>query len=93
MVSAVTLTEVLRGHRRDAAVHLVLKACRVAPVTEQVGRAAGELLGRTGRKDTVDALVVATAAGLGGPVRLLTSDPSDLKALTQDLPRISVRAV
>lgn len=93
VVSAVTLAEVLRGHPRDAAVHLLLKGCRVEPVSAAVGRAAGELLGRTGRKDTVDAVVVATAATLPAPVLVLTSDPSDLGALTADLPGIAVEAV
>jgi predicted nucleic acid-binding protein len=93
VVSAVTLAEVLRGHPRDAAVHLLLKGCRVDPVSTAVGRAAGELLGRTGRKDTIDAVVVATAATLPAPVLVLTSDPSDLEALTADLPGIAVVAV
>lgn len=93
IVSAITLVEVLRGHRRDAAVHLLLKGCRVEPVSAEVGRAAGELLGHTGRKDTVDAVVAVTAARLPGSVRLLTSDPSDLGALTDDLAKVHVEAV
>lgn len=92
-VSALTLVEVLRGHGRDAAVHAVLKTCRVEPVTKAIGRAAGELLGRTGRSDTVDAVVAATAASLPAPVRLLTSDPKDLQALTSELPGVTVEAV
>jgi len=90
VVSAITLTEVLRGRRRDAAVHLLLKAFRVEPVSEELGRAAGELLGRTGRRDTVDAVVVATAASLHRPVRILTSDPGDIEALAEDLDDIQV---
>jgi len=93
VVSTITLTEVLRGRRQDAAVHLLLKTFRVVPVTAAIGRAAGELLGRTGRKDTVDAIVVVTASDLGGPVRLLTIDSGDLAALAEDLPHVSVRAV
>jgi len=93
VVSAVTLAETLRGHRRDASVHRVLGGCRIEPVSAEVGRAAGELLGRTGRKDTVDAVVAATAAGLPGSVRVLTSDPSDLRALTEGMPGIHVEAV
>jgi predicted nucleic acid-binding protein len=93
VVSAITLTETLRGHRRDARVHGVLGGCRIEPVSAEVGRAAGELLGRTGRKDTVDAVVAATAARLPGSVRVLTSDPSDLGALTEDLPGVRVEAV
>jgi predicted nucleic acid-binding protein len=93
VVSAVTLAEVLRGHRRDAAVHLLLKGCRVEPVSREIGRSAGELLGRTGRKDTVDAVVVATAATLPMPVLVLTSDPVDLGDLSADVPGVRVEAV
>jgi predicted nucleic acid-binding protein len=93
VVSAVTLAETLRGHRRDARVHGVLGGCRIEPVSTEVGRAAGELLGRTRRKDAVDAVVAATAAKLPGSVRVLTSDPADLRALTEEFPRVTVEAV
>lgn len=55
-VSAVTLTETLRGGPRDARVHALLKGVDQEAVTPGLGRAAGELLGRTGRADTVDAV-------------------------------------
>ena len=93
VVSAVTLAETLRGHRRDARVHGVLGGCRIEPVSTEVGRAAGELLGRTKRKDTVDAVVAVTAAKLPGSVRVLTSDPADLRALTEEFPRVTIEAV
>jgi predicted nucleic acid-binding protein len=92
-VSALTLTEVLRGHARDASVHAVLKQCDVVPVTAAIGRAAGELLGRTGRKDTVDAIVAVTAAAAPRPVTVLTSDPEDLGALTAEQAWITVERV
>jgi hypothetical protein len=60
------------------------------PVTPEQGRAAGELLGRTGRADTVDAIVAITAAGLGQRVRILTGDVDDLNALTADMKNVSV---
>ena len=89
-VSAVTLTETLRGRPRDARVHALLKAVKKEPVTPEQGRAAGELLGRTGRADTVDAIVAITAAGLGQRVRILTGDVDDLNALTADMKNVSV---
>ncbi len=91
-VSAVTLTETLRGSSRDARarIHALLKAVRTEPVTPQQGRAAGELLGRTGRADTVDAIVAITAAGLGQNVRILTGDVEDLTALTAEMNNVSV---
>lgn len=93
VVSAITLTEVLRGHERDASVHRALKACQVRPVTAEVGRAAGELLGRTGRKDTIDAVVAVTAFAQPAPVLLVASDPDDLAALTAGSPGVRLRAV
>lgn len=89
-VSSVTLTEVLRGHARDARVHALLAGVEQNPVTPELGRAAGELLGRTHRDDTVDAIIAATANGLAVTVRLLTGDPDDLRALTSEMPSVTV---
>ena len=92
-VSAVTLAETLRGGPRDARVHSLLKSVVQRPVPPELGRAAGELLGRTGRADTLDAIVAATASGLGQRVRILTSDPRDLRALTAEMDAVTVVAV
>ncbi|MGH9126866.1 MAG: type II toxin-antitoxin system VapC family toxin [Acidimicrobiales bacterium] len=89
-VSSVTLTEVLRGHARDALVHALLAGVEQNSVTPELGRAAGELLGRTHRDDTVDAIIAATAHGLAVTVRLLTGDPDDLRALTSEMPTVTV---
>jgi predicted nucleic acid-binding protein len=92
-VSAVTLAEVLRGHPRDASVHRLLTAVSPGSLTPPLGRAAGELLGQTGRRDTVDAIVAVTAEHLGVPVRLLTGDPGDLRALTSEMDDVTVVAI
>ncbi|MFG1951320.1 type II toxin-antitoxin system VapC family toxin [Micromonospora sp. NPDC048830] len=87
VVSAVTLTEVLRGGPRDAAVHRVLSRITVAPVSPELGRRAGELLGEaglSGHRRAIDALVAATALELSRPVVLLTSDPDDLSRLVDE---------
>lgn len=87
IVSAVTLTEVLRGGPRDAAVHQVLSRIVVQPVSPELARRAGELLGVTGlsgHRYAIDALVAATALELPRPVVLLTSDPDDLTRLTEE---------
>jgi len=86
-VSAITLTEVLRGGPRDAAVHRVLSRITIAPVTAQIARRAGELLGATGlsgHRCAIDAVVAATALGLERPVVLLTSDPDDMNRLAEE---------
>ena len=83
VASAVTLTEVLRGSSRDSRVHRVLKKVEVIPLTRELGRSAGELLGTSGLPATasIDAMVVATALVQARPVMILTSDPGDLSAL------------
>src|SRR5690242_7342248 len=48
VTAATTLAEVLRGSQRDAGLHRVLNRITVVPVDKEVGRAAGELLGRLG---------------------------------------------
>jgi predicted nucleic acid-binding protein len=86
-VSAITLTEVLRGGPRDAAVHRVLSRITVVPVSPEVARRAGELLGATGlpgRRCAIDAVVAATALGLERPLALLTSDPDDMSRLVEE---------
>jgi hypothetical protein len=89
-VSSVTLAEVLRGHPRDARVHSLLSGVDEKALSPELGRAAGELLGRTRRDDTVDAIVAMTANAAGARVRLLTGDPGDLRALTTDMTGVTV---
>jgi predicted nucleic acid-binding protein len=85
--SAITLTETLRGGPRDAALHRVLSRIIVVPVTAQIARRAGELLGATGlsgHRCAIDAVVAATALGLERPIVLLTSDPDDMNRLVEE---------
>lgn len=86
-VSAITLTEALRGGPRDAAVHRVLSRIIVIPVTGAIARRAGELLGATGlsgHRCAIDAVIAATALEMERPVVLLTSDPDDLNKLVEE---------
>jgi predicted nucleic acid-binding protein len=87
VTSALTLTEVLRGGSRDAAVHRVLARVEVVPVSPEIGRASGELLGGTGlsgHRCAVDSVVAATALRQPRPVLVLTSDPEDLAVLVEE---------
>jgi predicted nucleic acid-binding protein len=87
VVSAITLTEVLRGGPRDAPVHRVLSRIVVLPVSLEIGRQAGELLGATGlagHRCAIDAVVAAMALELPRPVVLLTSDPDHLATLVEE---------
>lgn len=93
LVSAVTLTEVLRGGPRDTRVHRILKGVTVEDVTSARARAAGELLGSIGMQATVDAIVAATARAQPGPVLIVTSDPGDFARLAQDRADVTVAVV
>lgn len=87
VTAASTLAEVLRGSPADAGVHYVLGRIAVIPIDQQQGRAAGELLGRTGlsgHRCALDALLAVVALEQPRPVVLLTSDPRDLGRLTQE---------
>jgi predicted nucleic acid-binding protein len=95
-VSAVTLTEALRGGPRDASVHRVMARITVVPVTVAIGRRAGELLGTTGlsgHRCAIDAIVAATALGQERPVVLLTSDPDDMNRLVEEPERPKAQRV
>jgi predicted nucleic acid-binding protein len=94
VVSAITLAEVLRGARRDAAVDRVLNRVTHVPVSSELARTAGRLLGSTDVRDaTVDAVVAATALAEPLPVILLTSDPAALGRLVAGHPSISVQKI
>ncbi|WP_461003966.1 type II toxin-antitoxin system VapC family toxin [Streptomonospora sediminis] len=87
VVSALTLTETLRGGPRDAAVHLVLSRVVILPVTAEIARCAGELLGATGlsgHRCAIDAVVAATALEQPRPAVLMTSDPDDMNRLVEE---------
>ena len=83
-VPSVVLTEALTGdHRRDFGTNRLLRACQVRDVDELRARVAARLRTATGRAGTisaVDAIVAASAGALPGAV-ILTSDPSDMRAL------------
>jgi predicted nucleic acid-binding protein len=95
-VSAITLTEVLRGGARDALVHRVLARVVRLPVTEELARRAGELLGATGltgHRCAIDAVVAATALSLARPAMILTSDPDDMNRLIEEHDRAKEQRV
>jgi predicted nucleic acid-binding protein len=96
VTAATTLAEVLHGGPKDAAVHHWLKVITVVPIDKEHGRAAGELLGRTGlsgHRCALDALLAIVALAQPRPVVLLTSDPRDLGTLTQEPDRSKAERV
>jgi len=84
--TAATLTEVLRGHPRDAHIHRLLASLSIRVVDEHLGRAAGERIGRRAAKGnvTLGALVAELASSLPRPVVVLTSAVDDITALVDD---------
>ena len=76
IVPAPVLTQVWRGDARQARLNWSLRACVTEPTVADLARAAGVLLGRAGRSDAVDGIVVAVA--LSRRAAIVTSDPDDL---------------
>jgi predicted nucleic acid-binding protein len=92
VIAASTLTEVLRGGQRDAAIHRVLRRIEIASIDGATAREAGELLGRvglSGHSHALDALVAVVALAQPRPVVLLTSDTEDLARMTDEPQRPS----
>lgn len=75
--------QVWRGGSRQARLAAALKDCRLEPLTERLAKAAGELCGRAGTSDVVDAVVVASAARRHD--RVYTGDEDDLERLAGHL--------
>lgn len=85
-VPAVVLAEALTGdHRRDIQANRLLRTCQVREVDEVQAREGARLRTETGRAGTISAVdaVVAALAGAQPDAVVLTSDPRDLRALTE----------
>lgn len=77
---ATVVGQVWRDDSRQANLARVLAGVGIEPVTEDDGKRIGELLGRTGSSDVVDAHVALLVA----PDDLvLTSDPGDIRVLLE----------
>ena len=87
ILPSVVLTEALTGdHRRDHSENRLLRASDITAVDELLARSAAKLRSAVrGRRkpSAIDAIVVAVADGVGGAV-VLSSDPSDLRALASN---------
>lgn len=68
------------GHGRQALLARALANIEIEPLDDELGRAAGILLARSGTSDPIDAAVVALAEDGD---RILTSDPDDIDRLVE----------
>lgn len=68
------------GHGPQAKLARALRGVEVEPLDDELGRAAGILLAKTGTNDAIDAVVVALAEDGD---RILTSDPDDIDRLVE----------
>ena len=93
-VPTVVVAETVRGNGpRDAPVNLVLAQSEPRyPLTEDIARTAGQLLGAARSAATVDALIVAEALDCT-PSMIWTSDPTDLRQLLGDHRGVSIEAI
>ena len=82
VIPAGVLAQVWRGRQSDPLLR-VLDACQVEPLARWNAQRVGELLARTGTRDTVDAAVMFGAAHRGDDI--LTTDVPDLRRLTAGL--------
>ena len=78
LVPAPVLAQVWRGGPQ-AGLSRFLAGCEVVPMDEEVARAAGDLCGRAGTSDVVDATVVVTARRLRAAV--VTGDAREVEQL------------
>lgn len=85
-IPAVVVAEWRRGTHRA-----VLEAAILEPLSPVLAEAAGALLARARRSDTIDAIVVASAAQRGDLI--VTSDPHDLKGLASLVAGVDVAEV
>jgi len=94
LVPLVVVTQTIRGAAADALINRLLKSrgVSVPAVGEELARAAGQLLAKSGPRDAADAQVVAEAA-CSAPATILTSDPDDIRHLAADLVGIQITAV
>jgi predicted nucleic acid-binding protein len=97
-IPAVVLAESTTGNGpRDAAVNRVIAAVggAVLPADESTARRAGALRYRARSDATIDALVVAAAAGVGADALILTGErrADHLRQLASGLPAVRVEAV
>ncbi len=78
-VTAPTIAEVWRDGSRQARLARLLNVCRIIDCDRQLARSGGEIMAQANSSETLDAIVIAAAATVGGAV--LTDDLGDHRPL------------
>ena len=91
LVPASVLAQVWRGGPRSARIARLIASTLSDALTEARAKEVGERLGNRGMADIADAHVVCCA--IERDADLLTTDPDDMKALTEPGERLTVVAV
>jgi hypothetical protein len=88
--NAMVLAQAWRGRgSRQALLVRLLRSVDVRTIDEHAGRAAGQLLGRSGTSDPIDASIVLLAAEGDA---IMTSDPDEIRILA-DAVGVRVRII
>lgn len=90
-IPSVVIAQAWRDGRRQVLLARLLAGSIIDPVDDELARRAGELLGRTGTTDAIDAIVACVAAREGATI--ITSDPDDLQRLADELGGVRVLGV
>lgn len=96
VIPTVVLAEVVTGRPSDASVNRVVKRLGTTDTSQELARRGGQLrfgVQRSGARrmpSGIDAIVAAHAAEAGAGV-VYTTDPTDLRRLLVDFPRIDVQ--
>jgi predicted nucleic acid-binding protein len=91
VTSAATLVEARHPRMNQARFDWAISRLVIEPVTEDIARAASQLLaahGRHGHQYAIDAMTAAIALAAPAPRILLTSDPEDLTLLCGESVRV-----
>ena len=88
VVPACVVAQVWRDGRRQVRLADLLDGCEIASLDDLEARATGQLLGVTRTDDVVDASVAVAARRRA--MRVITSDPDDIRALDRTLDVIAL---
>ena len=91
VIPATALAQVWRGGSRSAHLTRVIAHAQTDPLDEARAKEVGQRLGDREKDDIADAHVVCCALERG--VVLVTSDPDDMKGLTEPGERLTVVAI